>query len=89
MENVVKGTSSVPDFIDIAAFLAAVSGSAALASTFRKTSRKKFSNAFVAFALACSVFLFAAEMYELWSCQNSAAEDFECYWILDALVWST
>ncbi|MFB0965761.1 MAG: hypothetical protein QMC36_09050 [Patescibacteria group bacterium] len=49
----------------------------------------RIAHAVVAFALACSVALFAAEMRELSVCLANEAEEFYCSWIYEALIWSS
>lgn len=80
---------SWPEPIDAAAFIAAALGSAALIATLRKRSRERFSNALVLIALTAAILLFFANVSELWFCQISDQEDYECYWIAEALAWST
>lgn len=88
VEAVMKNGISAPGVLNTAALVSTFASTCALSASLRKSTRDRFALSFVAFALAMSVFLFAADVYELWSCQNSEADDFACYWIFDALVWA-
>lgn len=50
---------------------------------------RKFAHAVTAFALACSVALFAAEIRELSVCYATESEEFFCQGIYEALIWSS